>query len=44
MNTVIERMDDNEAIFKRILDDDEFREALMSIYAERVYRKARDKT
>jgi type I restriction enzyme R subunit len=41
MRTVIERMDDNEAIFKRILDDDEFREALMNLYAERVYKKAR---
>ena len=41
MDTVVTRMDDNEAIFKRILDDDEFREVLMDIYAERVYRQSR---
>jgi type I restriction enzyme R subunit len=41
MNTVIEQMDDNEAIFKRILDDDEFRQVLMDLYAIRVYRHAR---
>jgi hypothetical protein len=35
-------MDDNEAIFKRILDDEEFREVLMDLYAARVYRRARD--
>lgn len=42
MNTVIERMDDNEAIFRRILDEDEFRQVLMDIYAARVYRRARE--
>jgi type I restriction enzyme R subunit len=42
MNTVIERMDENEAIFKRIIDDDEFRQVLMDIYAGRVYRRARE--
>jgi type I restriction enzyme R subunit len=41
MGTVVGRMDDNEAIFKRILDDPEFREVLMDLYAARVYRKAR---
>jgi type I restriction enzyme R subunit len=44
MNTVIEQMDDNEAIFKRILDDDEFRQVLMDLYAGRVYRHAREDT
>jgi hypothetical protein len=34
---------DNEAIFKRILDDEEFREVLMDLYAARVYRQARDR-
>jgi hypothetical protein len=33
-------MDDNEAIFKRILDDPEFREVLMDSYAAGVCRKA----
>jgi len=41
MGTVVSRMDDNEAIFKRILDDEEFRSVLMDLYAGRVYRKAR---
>jgi hypothetical protein len=34
-------MDENEAIFKRILDDEEFRQVLMDLYAGRVYRRAR---
>lgn len=41
MGTVVGRMDDNEAIFKRVLDDEEFREVLMDLYAARVYRRAR---
>lgn len=42
MDTVVGRMDLNEAIFKRILDDEEFRRTLMEMYATRVYRRARD--
>jgi type I restriction enzyme R subunit len=42
LNTVVGRMDENEAIFKRILDDEEFRETLVDLYATRVYRRARD--
>ena len=34
-------MDDNEAIFKRILDDQEFRSVLMDFYARRVFDRAR---
>lgn len=34
-------MDDNEAIFKRILDDPEFQATLMEPYATRVHRRAR---
>ena len=41
LGTVVNRMDDNEAIFKRILDDDEFQAALMDLYATRVYSRAR---
>ena len=41
LDTVVSRMDENEAIFKRILDDEEFRQVLMDLYAGRVYRKAR---
>ena len=36
------RMDENEAIFRRILDDDEFRKALIDLYATRVYRQLHD--
>jgi len=42
LNTVVGRMDDNEAIFKRILDDPEFQATLMDMYATRVYRRARE--
>jgi hypothetical protein len=41
LKTVVGRMDDNEAIFKRVLDDEEFRDALVDLYATRVYRRAR---
>ena len=37
MTTVVGRMDDNEAIFKRILDDEEFRQVLADYYLKRVY-------
>ena len=40
--TVVSRMDDNEANFKRFLDDEDFRQFLMDLYAVRVYRRARD--
>jgi type I restriction enzyme R subunit len=40
MGTVVGRMDDNEAIFKRVLDDEEFRQVLMEFYARRVYLRA----
>jgi type I restriction enzyme R subunit len=41
LSTVVGRMDDNEAIFKRILDDPEFQATLMDLYATRVYQRAR---
>jgi hypothetical protein len=44
LKTVIGRMDDNDAIFKRILDDPEFQQALTDLYATRVYRRARQAT
>jgi type I restriction enzyme R subunit len=42
--TLIGRMQGNEAIVSRVLDDEEFREALIELYATRVYRRARDQT
>jgi len=41
LGTVVGRMDGNEAIFKRILDDDEFQKTLMDLYAQKVYRRLR---
>ena len=42
LDTVVWRMDDNEAIFKRILDDQEFQSVLMDFYAKRVFDRARE--
>lgn len=41
MSTVVGRMDDNEEIFKRVLDDAEFQKTLKDLYALRVYRRLR---
>jgi len=41
LDDVVARMDENEAIFKKILDDGEFRRVLMDLYASRVYQRAR---
>ena len=43
MNTVVGRMDDNEAIFKRILDESDFRLVLMDLFASRVYNEIRSR-
>ncbi len=32
-------MDENEAIFKKVLDDEEFRRVLMDLYTQRVYKQ-----
>jgi len=42
LNTVIRRMDSNQSIFKRTLDDKDFQELLLDLFAERVYRKLRE--
>ena len=39
LETVVGRMDDNETIFKRVLDDAEFQKTLMDLYANRVYQR-----
>jgi hypothetical protein len=41
INTVVGRMDDNEAIFKRISDDEKFQQVLKDWYAARVYQRGR---
>jgi len=41
LDTVIGRMDANEAIFKRILDDDDFRNVLADFYLRKMYTRLR---
>jgi len=41
MNTIVTRMDENEAIFKQVLDDDEFRQVLLDFYLRKVYERLR---
>jgi type I restriction enzyme R subunit len=42
MNTIVTRMDDNEAIFKQVLDDDDFRRVLADFYLRKVYGRLRE--
>ncbi len=42
LNHIVARMGDNEAIFKRILDDEEFRELLFDAYLRDVYDTLRE--
>jgi type I restriction enzyme R subunit len=42
LETIMGRMDENEAIYKRIIDDEEFRTALMDMYANRLYSRLRE--
>ena len=41
LKTVISRMDENDALFQRILDDNEFQEAIKDFFARKVYQQAR---
>ena len=41
VDTVVTRMDSNEEIFRRILDDETFRKAILDYYAARVYERLR---
>jgi type I restriction enzyme, R subunit len=41
INTIVTRMDDNEAIFKQILDDGEFQQMLSDFYVRKVYARLR---
>lgn len=42
IDTIVKRMDSNEEIFKRILDDEDFRAALADFYLARVYGLLRE--
>jgi type I restriction enzyme, R subunit len=41
LDTVVKRMDDNEDIFKRILDEPTFRQTVLDHYAERLFGRLR---
>jgi type I restriction-modification system DNA methylase subunit len=41
IDTVVRRMDTNEEIFKRILDDGDFRRTMLDYYATRLYERLR---
>jgi type I restriction enzyme R subunit len=41
LDTVVKRMDENDEIFRRILDDDATRETVLDHYAERLYGRLR---
>jgi len=41
MNTIVTRMDANDAIFKQILDDREFQDVLADFYVRKVYSRLR---
>jgi type I restriction enzyme, R subunit len=41
LDTVVRRMDDNEEIFKRILDEPDFQQAILDFYASRLYERLR---
>lgn len=41
LNTIVTRMDSNEAIFKKILDDDDFRAVLSDFYLRKLYGRLR---
>jgi hypothetical protein len=41
LDTVVRRMDDNEEIFKRILDEPDFQQTILDHYATRLYERLR---
>jgi type I restriction enzyme R subunit len=41
MNTIVRRMDSNDEIFKKILDDDDFKALLFDFYASKLFDQFR---
>jgi hypothetical protein len=41
IKTIVGRMDDNEDLFKKILDEPAFQAAVMDHYLQRVFERAR---
>ena len=44
MNTIVARMDANDGILKRILDNNDFHDLLADYYANKVYARLREDT
>ena len=42
LNTIIARVDTNDEIFKKILDDEEFKSAVEGYYLRKVYSRLRE--
>ena len=42
LGTIVNRMDSNDEIYKRVLDDQTFQEALMDLYAAKLYQRLRE--
>ena len=42
LGTIVNRMDSNDEIYKKVLDDQTFQEALMDLYAAKLYQRLRD--
>ena len=41
LSTIVGRVDQNDAIFKKILDDEDFKQTLLEFYAARLYERLR---
>ena len=41
LKTVISRMDENDTLFRRILDDPDFQDAIKDFYGTKIYNHAR---
>ena len=41
VDTIVKRVDSNEAIFKKILDEPEFRQTVLEYYADKLYDRLR---
>ena len=41
LSTIVGRVDQNDAIFKKILDDEDFKQTLLEFYAAKLYERLR---
>ena len=42
LNTIVTRMDENDAIYKQILDDADFKAVLADFYLRKLYKRLRE--